>query len=166
MTTTVRGKEEEIGRLLAEGNKPAELIQRGFKRGTVYKVNRRLQTAGTPPDFGERDVDASIENDPSVVSLKKALRESQLSREIDEVKGLPSSEGRLLALEVKVDELEATLDEAIDAYQSLKAGINGSPLRGLRENFKCECGETGLVAVKVECTRCSRETTYGWRPTD
>ena len=50
MTTAIAGKEEEIARLLAEGNTPVDLIKRGFRRATVYKVNRRVQTGGTPQE--------------------------------------------------------------------------------------------------------------------
>ena len=42
MAAALEGKEKETEQLLDEGSTPVELIQSGFKRGTVYKVSRRL----------------------------------------------------------------------------------------------------------------------------
>ena len=164
MPATVVGTEEEIGRLLAEGNKPAELIQRGFKRGTVYKVNRRLQTGGTPSESGDKGLDPSIESDPEVMDLRKALRKAELERQLEEFKGPSSTESRLLALEEQWEEMEATLDETMAAYRHVVVRVDGSPLNGLRQNFECSCGAKGHVSARIVCTSCGRETSQGWWP--
>lgn len=41
--------EEEIRRLLRAGHRPSELIRRGFKRSTVYKVYKQLMAFQTQP---------------------------------------------------------------------------------------------------------------------
>ena len=41
-------KEEEIAKLLSQGTPPVELIERGFVRGTVYKIAKRLAEKDAP----------------------------------------------------------------------------------------------------------------------
>ena len=48
MSTVAIGKECEIAKLLLEGIPPVEIIHKGYARGTVYKVNRRVKEGGTP----------------------------------------------------------------------------------------------------------------------
>jgi ParB/RepB/Spo0J family partition protein len=39
-----------------------------------------------------------------------------------------------------------------------------SPLTKVREDFKCGCGAKGEVAVHIKCTKCRKETWWGWWP--
>ena len=165
MTTAVAGKEEEIARLLAEGITPVDLIKRGFRRATVYKVNRRVQTGGTPQeDASVPATDRAVEDDPQILELKKALRKAELERQIEEIRGPSSAESRLLALEENAETSAAALAEVIDDHDGLEQRVDGSPLSGLRERFECSCGVGGMVAAKVVCTSCGAETSYGWSP--
>ena len=164
-TISVEGKEEEIARLLSEGTAAAALVQRVYARGTVYKVAARVREGGTPTARPEDDgIDVDVENDPEVIDLKKELRRAELERQIEEIKGPSSTETRLLALEHRLEDLEATLEGAEEAHDRLEALTGQSPLGGLRERFACSCGAEGMVAAKVVCTSCGRETSHGWWP--
>ena len=84
-------KEEEIAKLLTEGKTPQELVSLGYSRGWVYRVNARLKPEGSTPKEGEGildvGIDSTVESDPEVLELKKALRKAQLERQIAEVSG-------------------------------------------------------------------------------
>jgi len=60
-------------------------------------------------------------------------------------------------LDEKTSEISQTLD-------SQKISLDNTPAHNLRNRFCCDCGAKGLVAVKVKCTRCDRETWWGWHP--
>ena len=98
------------------------------------------------------------------MELKKALRKAELERQIEEIRGPSSTESRLLALEEKAETLEAALADVIDDHHGLEQRVDGSPLSGLRERFECSCGAEGIVAARVVCTSCGRETSHGWWP--
>ena len=165
MATATEGKEEEIARLLSEGIQTAELVRRGYARGTVYKVAGRLKEGGTPPQEQTDDnVDAGVEDDPGIVDLKKELRKAELERQIEEIKGSSSTEIRLKSLEAKLEAMEVALEEVAIGLQGLDDRLDVTPLLGIRERFVCSCGSQGMVAVKVICTSCDRETSYGWWP--
>lgn len=53
-----------------------------------------------------------------------------------------------------------------DAYGTTftQKKLFGDPLAGLKENFKCDCGAKGEVAVSIKCTKCGKETWRGWWP--
>ena len=169
MTTAPEGKEVEIERLLGEGSTPVELIRRGFKRGTVYKVNRRLGTnvldgGGLTPDKSDVRRDGRVEDDPEVVELKMALRRAELQRQIEEISGPSSTERRLGWLEEAVEILQATFVEAHEDRKSLEGRLRNTPLYDLRERFECDCGSSGFFQVEVTCTNCYSPKRYGWRP--
>ena len=162
-------KEEEIARLLTDGAQPAELVRQGYARGTVYKVNRRLNQDSASLAL-RRDTetaseviphDESIETDPEVVGLKKALRKAQLERQLTELKAPIEMERRLDTLERKVSE---SISEMGELLWEVKENVDGCPVGGLRGRFRCSCGALGLVAARVICTRCDAEMTYGWFP--
>ena len=105
-------------------------------------------------------VDPTLETDPEVMELKKALRKAQLQSQIGQLRALidPEKEERLAALEKREGELE-------EVVLSLQMELDSCPLTGMRERFECSCGAAkGLVAVTVYCTRCGEESGYGWFP--
>ena len=165
MAAKAKGKEEEIAGLLMNGSKPAELVHQGHARGTVYKVARRLREGSTPPQTGATDRtgdDQDVERDPEIVDLRKALRKAELERQIAGLNEPSKLEERLEALENEVKLLDDALSGTTEAYLSLESELDGSPLLGLRKNFKCSCGAKGMVATKVECTSCGGEVSWGW----
>lgn len=56
-----------------------------------------------------------------------------------------------------------TQDIAFD-LDALEIQVKNNPASGLRKKFKCTCGSTEKVAVSVKCTKCGKETWYGWWP--
>jgi len=54
--------------------------------------------------------------------------------------------------------------DLIARVEALEASIAAIPLSGLKQRFKCDCGASGLVAVNIKCTKCSKEAWWGWWP--
>ena len=165
-------KTQEITKLLKSGLTPTQVIARGHKRGMVYRVNKALRT--NPQDNGNNskilthttssETDTSIESDPEIMELKKSLRKAALEKEIIEIRMPKDVESRLTALEessLKLGEKAGFLSMDID---DLKKELGATPLYNLRSRFKCECGKVGMLAVKVHCTVCKKETEYGSYP--
>lgn len=153
-------KEDQIAGLLSQGTAPAELVHQGYARSTVYKMAKRLaetDTSQLSENKGGPDVDLEVENDPAIIQLKKDLRKAHLERQIAEIRAPIDLEARLIRIEEE-------LDEGSDALSILREKVDGSPLAGIRQRFKCSCGTEGLVAAGVRCTNCGREATYGWHP--
>ena len=149
-------KEQEIAGLLRDGATPTHLVHQGYARGTVYKVHKRLRGEGGSPMGGgevEAQVGDSLDNDPEILELKKALRKAQLQRELSAIKSDPGSEDRLGSIESRL--------------QNLEVEVNGSLLAGVPEEFECwDCGSHRTVAVTVHCTVCESTVELGTYPGD
>jgi hypothetical protein len=124
------GKEAEIMGLLKGNVAPAELVRRGYARGTVYKVKKRLEEGGTPlpvrKDGGDvigSVLDQDVEADEEIMELRKAIRKAQLEMQLAETGGPLLVDERVKTLEEKVVEMEAMLEEAADAYRRLAKAI-------------------------------------------
>ena len=50
------------------------------------------------------------------------------------------------------------------ALERLEGELKNTPLRNLHERFSCECGAKGMVAVSIKCTKCGKESSWGWWP--
>ena len=113
----------------------------------------------TNPTSGSADpaVDPTLEADPEIIDLKKSLRKAQLQRQLEEFSGPAGLENRLLDAETQ---LEILTEELWD----LQGRMDGSLLVGIHGGYECTCGAKGLVSVKVRCTACDKETSYGWYP--
>ncbi len=46
----------------------------------------------------------------------------------------------------------------------LEGEVENTPASGLKREFKCDCGSSGEIAVAVKCTKCDKETWWGWWP--
>ena len=169
-------KENEIARLLSEGIAPAELVRRGYTRSTVYKVNKRLQQPSTPEQPGtaqengdtkavaDPELNPALEADPEIMGLKKAIRKAELEQQLADLQAPTRFEPRLSTVEKTVSSIATAVKGMLEDLEDLRLRVEGSPFSGLREKFRCSCGQTGLVAAAVVCTSCGAETTYGWRP--
>ncbi len=165
-------KTQEITEMILSGHTPIQLIAQGYKRGLVYKVNRTLHK--NPKDNGNHskclthptsdETDTDIESDPEIMELKKSLRKAALEREIAEIKIPKDIESRIIALEENVVDVEEFVGSVFFDLNDLKEALKATPLFNLRSKFKCECGKQGMVAVKVYCTACTKEISYGWYP--
>ena len=163
-------KENEIAGLLSQGIAPAELVRKGYARGTVYKVRRRLEQPGTAQENGETpavadpELDPALEADPEIMELKKAIRKTELEQQLADLQAPTRFEPRLSTVEKTVSSVTTTVKGMLEDVEDLRQQVEGSPVSGLREKFRCSCGQTGFVAVHVRCTSCRAETTYGWQP--
>ena len=47
----------------------------------------------------------------------------------------------------------------------VQSDVSGNPLSGAKHEITCKgCGSKGLIATLVKCTKCGRETYWGWWP--
>ena len=163
-------KENEIAGLLSQGIAPADLVRQGYARGTVYKVRRRLEQPGTAQENGgttavaDSDMDPALEADPEIMDLKKAIRRAELEQQLADIQAPVRFEQRLATGEKTVASITTAVEGLIQEMEDVRQRVEGSPLSGLREKFRCSCGQTGLVAANVVCTSCGAGTTYGWQP--
>ena len=111
-------KEEEIARLLIDGTMPVEVIGRGYARGTVYKVSGEGIVL-TAPDNGSSTAtfntpDPTLESDPQIVELRKAVRLAELEKQLARIKALPDLTTRLAKVEQELEDAWFSIDWLID----------------------------------------------------
>jgi len=136
---------EHVEHLLRQGRKPKELIDLGFPKRVVTRVRRRLREEKAMPRLITRQAKTEM------VPLREATAVQC---------GLKSLETRVNQLESQVDILEAVMAGLYDMDERL----DGTPALGLKHHFKCDCGASGLVALHIQCTKCGKETWWGWFP--
>jgi adenine-specific DNA methylase len=66
----------------------------------------------------------------------------------------------------RVEPLEREIRKLKERLRQIENRLSGSLAIGIRDKFKCNCGAEGYVAMRVTCTRCGRETWWGWWPKD
>ena len=136
---------EHVEHLLRQGKKPKELIELGFPKRVVTRVRRQLREEGAMPRS----------------KTQTARTEVTPLAEVTAVQPEPGS------LEAKVNELEGRveiLETAVAELYDIENRLDGTPDLGLKNHFECECGASGLVALRIRCTKCGRETWWGWFP--
>ena len=99
-------KTEEIAQLLAQGKSLKEIISMGYKKGTVYSVQRKYRKGRiitterinnknrtfpkhTPANI---NLDIEIESDPEIFRLKKEIRKVELEKQLSRIKIPPDVE--------------------------------------------------------------------------
>lgn len=127
---------DHVRKLLEGGHKPKELVELGFSKAVITRVKRQLKRVES-------------EQKPRVPT-KTAPTESQVKILKASPADITGLQQELATLECKIQELEGRLD--------------GTPALGLKHRFTCSCGVSGLVALHIQCTKCERETWYGWFP--
>jgi len=70
----------------------------------------------------------------------------------------------MATIEKKVVCLEGDLASIERRIEAMEEHLEGTPALGLRKWFKCDCGTTGFVAIRVKCTKCGKEDWWGWFP--
>lgn len=79
-------------------------------------------------------------------------------------------QAKLEELQMELDVVKADINGLVTAITSLQNGVAGlatrianmpTPERG---DFVCECGNTGWVAVHLQCTVCKKNKTWGFHP--
>jgi predicted RNase H-like nuclease (RuvC/YqgF family) len=143
---------KHIKQLLREGRKPAELVELGFPKAVVTRVRRQLrEEKATQPKVQKGRAEVKSCSQPSVTSPAEMAPLQQK---------LASLESELRELAAKVEILEET---SLD-LEDIEAFLEDTPAIGLRHHFKCDCGASGFVALHIRCTKCGRETWWGWHP--
>ena len=144
---------EHVEHLLRQGRKPKELIELGFPKLVITRVRRRLREEKTTSQprtqkgKGRRESHSQSTVTPHVETAPVPPK-------------LGSLESKIRQLESRVEALEALGADLDD----VETRINGTPALGLKYHFKCSCGASGYVAVRIKCTKCGRETWWGWHP--
>jgi ParB/RepB/Spo0J family partition protein len=144
----------------------------------------------TEPAF---TINRKIESDPEIMKLEKEVGKAELERRLPEVKAPSKLDILVTAAEemgfyrqgfcsyFKEDvctfwswESQESIPEGIgepvkddERWQikpsELYCAIT-NPLSGIRRDFKCSCGTTGFIAARVKCTKCDKESWYGFWP--
>jgi len=74
-----------------------------------------------------------------------------------------SLESQIRDIDTRVEVLEATGAD-MEELEAIESRLNGTPALGLKHKFTCDCGASGFVALRIQCTKCGRETWWGWHP--
>ena len=147
---------KHVEQLLRQGRSARELIELGFPKAVVTRVQRQLraQKTGLRPKVPKGGTEAKSHPQPSAASsAEMALMQQKLA----------SLESDLQKLGRRIEVLEATGAKGV-SLEGIEARLNGTPALGLRHRFKCDCGASGLVALHIQCTKCGRESWWGWFP--
>ena len=144
---------DHVEYLLRQGKKPKELLALGFSKSVVTRVSRQLKeekTALQPKTSKDRAEAKSRPQASAGASMEMAPIQQKLE----------SLESQIQGLETRVEGLEALGTDLEDIQDRL----NATPTVGLRHRFKCHCGAAGFVALHIQCTKCGRESYWGWFP--
>jgi len=125
----------------------------GFPKSVVTRVRRRLREEKTASQPRTEKGKAEVES----CSQSKVTPSAKTA----------SVQPKPGAVESKVRQLESRVEvlEALSAnLEDIEAHLDGTPALGLKHRFKCDCGTSGFVALHIKCTKCGRETYWGWWP--
>ena len=142
---------EHVEHLLREGRKPKELLELGFPKAIVTRVRRQLREEKTTHSVPKGGAEAKSRSQPSATSPVEMAPIQQK---------LASLESEIKELESRVEILETIGMDLVD----MGARLDGTPALGLKDKFTCHCGASGFVALRIKCTKCGRETWWGWYP--
>lgn len=144
---------EHVEHLLRQGRKPKELVELGFPKQVVTRVRRQLR-------------DEKTASQP-ITQKGKAKAESHSQSAVTPLAKTAPVQPKPESLESKVQQLESRVKalEGLGAeLEDIETRVSGTPALGLKHRFKCDCGASGFVALHIQCTKCGRETWWGWFP--
>jgi predicted RNase H-like nuclease (RuvC/YqgF family) len=144
---------KHVEQLLRQGKKPKELVELGFPKSVVTRVHRQLreEKAALQPKTPKGRAEAKSRFQPSLtVPVEMAPIQQKMASLESEIRELEARVEALEAIGTELEDIEDRLDE--------------TPAVGLRHRFKCDCGASGLVALHIQCTKCGRESWWGWSP--
>lgn len=144
---------EHVEHLLRQGRKPKELMELGFPKSVITRVRRRLREEKTGPQLRTGKVKGRGES-YSQSTVTPHLEMTPVLQKLE------SLESKVQQLDGRVEALEAVVEEVGE----IEARLDGTPALGLKHRFKCDCGASGYVALRIRCTKCGRETWWGWHP--
>lgn len=145
-----------------------------FDPKTVRKYIDKNSTSNSPSEKKELLLDTKgVDNGEICAKVFELLAEGIPPGEIvirlkispEKVKDLTLKWDELRALQFNEKTVLERLSRIEEVIKILNEKLSGTPLLGLRKKFKCdECEEAGWVAIRIECTKCEKETWYGWFP--
>ena len=144
---------EHVELLLRQGRKPKELVELGFSKTAVTRAKRQLkkEKATCPTAAPVQPVEVQKCAPVTVPNLENASKAQQR---------LESLEQTIQAMHERCDALETQVEK----IKEFKVRVTGTPALGLKNRFTCSCGASGFVALHIQCTKCGRETWWGWFP--
>ncbi len=147
---------EHVENLLRQGRKPKELVELGFPKQVVTKVSRQLRSEKIASRSRTQKGEAEAGSHPqSTVTLPA---------ETAPLQSKPGPiESKISQLESRIELLEVAYAERV-SREDMEARLDGTPALGLKNRFKCDCGAIGFVALHIQCTKCGKETWWGWFP--
>lgn len=147
---------DHIEYLLRQGRKPKELQELGFPKRVITRVRRKLrQEKSQPKDDLTKTQKTASDIGGTVVSSHNDIAELE-SR-------LAAIDSDLKELKEQTSELREAILEAVTP-EDLEEQLDGTIGLGIKQRFGCQCGATGFVAMRVRCTKCGRESWWGWFP--
>jgi len=144
---------EHVEHLLRQGRKPKELIELGFPKSVVTRVRWQLreEKKASQPKTEKGKGGGESHSQSTVTPLVETTPVQP---------GPGSLENKVRQLDSRVEVLEAISAELDD----IETRLDGTPALGLKHHFKCDCGASGFVALHIKCTKCGRESWWGWFP--
>lgn len=147
---------EHVEYLLRQGKKPKELLALHFPKQVITRVRRRLKEEKAVQQAKAPKGGGGAKGHP-----QPPLAPEETGVSVEEK--LASLESDLSKLESRIELLE-TIDAERTSLEDIEARLDGTPALGLKHRFQCECGASGFVALHIQCTKCGRETWWGWFP--
>jgi len=144
---------EHVEHLLRQGRKPKELIELGFPKSVVTRVRRQLREETEASQLQTQKGKARAKTGPQLAVMPP-------TETAPAQPGPGSLESKVQELQNRVEMLETRVADLEDIENRLR----GTPALGLKNRFECDCGASGFVALHIQCTRCGRETWWGWFP--
>jgi len=144
---------EHVRKLLESGHGAKELVELGFSKTAVTRAKRQLkkEKATCPTAAPVQPVEVQKCAPVTVPNLENASKAQQR---------LESLEQTIQAMHERCDALETQVEK----IKEFKVRVTGTPALGLKKHFKCDCGASGFVALRIKCTTCDKETWWGWFP--
>jgi len=158
----VDGIEDRRGRLRCSVNGCRKLLAVRASSASPPVVSEALSAEAVPP--------TELAQDPDILQHRKALALANYRQAIRRAlepteleKGLAALEKQMAALNERVDRMGERLDEVFGKFKALRDELDADPASNLGTEFTCEgCGASGLVAVRIRCTRCGVEDWWGY----
>ena len=147
---------EHVEYLLRQGRKPKELLALGFPKRVITKVRRQLEEEKIAQQVKMTKAGHKAKGCPQPSVVSEGNMETMYKK-------LASLESELSELKGRIELLESARAESA-SVEDIEARLDDTPAIGLKHRFKCDCGASGLVALHIKCTKCGKETWWGWFP--
>jgi len=145
---------QHVEYLLRQGRKPKELLELGFPKRIITRVRRQLKDE-------KMAVQLKIPKGKNIVTASsKPLSPLGKDIETDEHK-LMTLNNKLQQVQNRVGLLEKALLEKA-SLEDIEARLIGTIGLNIKQRFTCNCGASGFIAMHIQCTKCGRETWWGW----